>query len=159
MEENPAKRMTKHPMPEQDPVIRAKNFNEVALGYTAQIARDEAQRCLTCKNPQCVQGCPVNVRIPEFISHVKVGEYEEAYNVIASTNSLAAVCGRVCPQEKQCESKCVRGIKGEPVAIGRLERYVADFHLEHGDTHGAEAPTRWRATATRSRSSAPAPAA
>ena len=140
VEENPAKRMTKHPMPEQDPVIRAKNFNEVALGYTAQIARDEAQRCLNCKNPQCVQGCPVNVRIPEFISHVKVGEYEEAYNVIASTNSLAAVCGRVCPQEKQCESKCVRGIKGEPVAIGRLERYVADFHLEHGDTHGAEVP-------------------
>ncbi len=140
VEENPAKRMTKHPMPEQDPKIRAKNFNEVALGYTAQIARDEAQRCLTCKNPQCVQGCPVNVRIPEFISHVKVGEYEEAYNVIASTNSLAAVCGRVCPQEKQCESKCIRGVKGEPVAIGRLERYVADFHLEHGDTHGAELP-------------------
>ena len=141
-EENPAKRMTKHPMPEQDPVIRAKNFNEVALGYSAQVARDEAARCLGCKNPQCVQGCPVNVRIPEFIAHVKAGEYEEAYNVINSTNSLAAVCGRVCPQEKQCESKCVRGIKGEPVAIGRLERYVADFHLEHGDTHGAEAPRK-----------------
>ena len=131
-EDNPAKRMTKHPMPEQDPEIRSHNFNEVALGYTAGTAVLEAQRCLNCKNPQCVKGCPVNVRIPQFISHVKAGEFEEAYEVIASTNSLAAVCGRVCPQERQCESKCVRGIKGEPVAIGRLERFVADFHMEHG---------------------------
>ena len=132
-EPDPAKRMTKHPMPEQDPVVRAKNFNEVALGYAASVAQREAQRCLTCKNPQCVKGCPVNVRIPEFIAKVKEGDFEGGYEVIATTNSLAAVCGRVCPQERQCESKCVRGIKGEPVAIGRLERFVADYHMEHAD--------------------------
>ena len=137
-EDNPAKRMTKHPMPEQDPEIRSHNFNEVALGYTAGTAVLEAQRCLNCANPQCVKGCPVNVRIPQFISHVKAGEFEEAYEVIASTNSLAAVCGRVCPQERQCESKCVRGIKGESVAIGRLERFVADYHLERSGNASEE---------------------
>ncbi len=131
--ENPMKRMTKHPMPEQDPKVRAKNFNEVALGYGAFVAKQEAMRCLNCKDPQCVKGCPVNVRIPEFISRVKEGDFEGGYEVIATTNSLAAVCGRVCPQERQCESKCVRGIKGEPVAIGRLERFVADYHMEHAD--------------------------
>ena len=130
--ENPVKRLTKHPMPEQDAGIRAKNFNEVALGYGAEVAVLEAMRCLNCKDPQCVKGCPVNVRIPEFISKVRVGDFEAGYEVVAGTNSLAAVCGRVCPQERQCESKCVRGIKGEPVAIGRLERFVADFHMEHG---------------------------
>ena len=133
-DENPVKRMTKHPMPEQDPQVRAKNFNEVALGYGSFTARLEAMRCLNCKDPQCVKGCPVNVRIPEFISKVKAGDYEGGYEVIAATNSLAAVCGRVCPQERQCESKCVRGVKGEPVAIGRLERFVADFHMEHADS-------------------------
>ena len=143
-EGSPARRMTKHPMPEQEPNIRNKNFSEVALGYTPEIAVAEAQRCLNCANPQCVTGCPVNVRIPEFISRVKVGEFEEAYQVVASTNSLAAVCGRVCPQERQCESKCVRGIKGESVAIGRLERFVADTHAERmcvgDDACGIAAP-------------------
>ncbi|MEG1633362.1 MAG: NADPH-dependent glutamate synthase [Oscillospiraceae bacterium] len=133
---NPVKRMTKHPMPEQEPNIRNKNFNEVSLGYTAEIAKQEALRCLSCKDPQCVQGCPVNVKIPEFIAKIKEGEFDEAYEVIATTNSLASVCGRVCPQERQCESKCVRGLKGESVAIGRLERYAADFHAEHGGDHG-----------------------
>ncbi len=129
-DENPTKRMTKHPMPEQDAEIRSHNFNEVALGYSAAVAQLEAQRCLNCKNPQCVKGCPVNVRIPEFIAQVRDGDFEGAYATISATNSLAAVCGRVCPQERQCESKCVRGIKGESVAIGRLERFVADYHLE-----------------------------
>ncbi len=126
--ENPVTRLTKHPMPEQDPVVRAKNFDEVALGYTAEIAQAEARRCLTCKDPQCVKGCPVNVRIPEFIAQIKTGSFDKAFEIVHSTNSLAAVCGRVCPQERQCESKCVRGLKGESVAIGRLERFVADLH-------------------------------
>lgn len=136
-EENPAKRMTKHPMPEQDPVERASNFSEVALGYTPETAQAEAMRCLTCKDPSCVKGCPVNVHIPDFIAKIKAGNFEEAYSVISATNSLAAVCGRVCPQERQCESKCVRGLKGESVAIGRLERFVADYHYEN--CGGAEA--------------------
>ncbi|HIZ55552.1 MAG TPA: NADPH-dependent glutamate synthase [Firmicutes bacterium] len=118
-------------MPVQAPEIRNHNFEEVALGYTAEMAMEEAQRCLNCKHKPCISGCPVNVRIPEFIAHVAVGEFEEAYRVITSTNALPAVCGRVCPQESQCESKCVRGIKGEPVAIGRLERFVADWHMQH----------------------------
>ena len=122
-------RMTKNEMPEQDPVVRAGNFDEVALGYTAEMAIDEAKRCLNCKNPACRTGCPVSVRIPEFIAKVAEGEFEAAYEIITSTNSLPAVCGRVCPQEKQCESKCVRGVKGESVAIGRLERFVADWHM------------------------------
>ena len=138
-DENPARRMTKHPMPEQDAEIRSHNFNEVALGYSAAVAQLEAQRCLNCANPQCVKGCPVNVRIPQFISQVKEGDFEGAYETISATNSLAAVCGRVCPQERQCESKCVRGIKGESVAIGRLERFVADYHLERA---GLESGTK-----------------
>ena len=122
--------LTKVPMPEQKPDVRNKNFEEVAMGYTPEMAKEEATRCLNCKNKPCVDGCPVNVRIPEFIEKVAAGEFEEAYKIITSTNGLPAVCGRVCPQESQCEGKCVRGIKGEPVGIGRLERFCADFHME-----------------------------
>ena len=125
--------MTKNPIPEQEPLVRNKNFDEVALGYTEEIAIDEAKRCLNCRQHPCVSGCPVNVRIPEFIAKVAEGEFEEAYKIITSTNSLTAVCGRVCPQEHQCEGKCVRGIKGESVGIGRLERFVADWHAAHAD--------------------------
>ena len=125
--------MTKNPLPEQEPLVRNKNFDEVALGYTEEIAIDEAKRCLNCRQHPCVSGCPVNVRIPEFIAKVAEGEFEEAYKIITSTNSLPAVCGRVCPQEHQCEGKCVRGIKGESVGIGRLERFVADWHAAHAD--------------------------
>lgn len=119
-------------MPEQDPHVRNKNFSEVALGYTPEMAVSEAQRCLNCKNRPCVSGCPVNVQIPDFIAHVAEGDFEGAYKVISMTSSLPAVCGRVCPQELQCEGKCVRGIKGESVGIGRLERFVADWHRENG---------------------------
>ena len=126
-------------MPEQDPNVRNKNFLEVAEGYTEEMAKEEATRCLNCKNKPCVNGCPVNVRIPEFIAKVAEGEFEEAYKVITSTNGLPAVCGRVCPQESQCEGKCVRGIKGEPVAIGRLERFCADWHMKNS-TAKAEKP-------------------
>ena len=125
--------MTKTPMPEQEPNVRNANFKEVALGYTLEQAMNEAQRCIHCKNPACVSGCPVNVRIPEFISKVAEGDFEAAYDIISTTNALPAVCGRVCPQESQCEGKCVRGIKGESVGIGRLERFVADYHREHSD--------------------------
>ena len=121
----------KHEMPAQDPAVRAHNFSEVALGYTQEVAIDEAKRCLNCKNQPCVSGCPVNIHIPEFISHVKTGDFEGAYQVIAKSSSLPAVCGRVCPQESQCESKCTLGIKFEPVGVGRLERFVADWHNEH----------------------------
>ena len=121
----------KNPMPNQAPEVRAHNFQEVALGYTAEIAMDEANRCLNYKNQPCVSGCPVNIHIPEFISQVKVGNFEEAYQIINQTSSLPAVCGRVCPQESQCESKCTLGIRFEPVGIGRLERFVADYHNEH----------------------------
>ena len=121
------------PMPEQAPLERAKNFSEVALGYTAEAALLEAQRCLQCKNMPCVGGCPVNVKIPSFIKALREGDPEGAYQVIAGSSSLPAVCGRVCPQETQCESKCIRGIKGEPVAIGRLERFVADTHNARTD--------------------------
>ena len=123
--------LTKVPMPEQDPQIRARNFKEVTLGYTAEMAIEEANRCLGCKNPKCVEGCPVNVRIPEFIKKVQEGDFKAAYEIITSTNALPALSGRVCPQETQCESKCVRGVKGEPVAIGRLERFVADWYREN----------------------------
>ena len=123
----------KNPMPAQDPQVRAHNFSEVTLGYTQETAVDEANRCLNCKNMPCVSGCPVNIHIPEFISKIKEGEFEEAYRIINMTSSLPAVCGRVCPQETQCESKCVRGIKGEPVGIGRLERFIADWHNSHND--------------------------
>ncbi|MBQ9124494.1 MAG: NADPH-dependent glutamate synthase [Acholeplasmatales bacterium] len=118
----------KNPMPSQDPNVRNKNFLEVALGYTEETAIDEAKRCLQCKNPKCMGGCPVRIHIPEFIALVAEGKFEEAYQVISKSSSLPAVCGRVCPQENQCEGQCVRGIKGEAVAIGRLERFVADWH-------------------------------
>ncbi len=115
-------------MPTQDPKVRAHNFNEVALGYSEEAAISEANRCLNCKNMPCVSGCPVNVHIPEFIAKIREGDFEGAYSIISESSSLPAVCGRVCPQETQCESKCVRGIKGESVGIGRLERFVADWH-------------------------------
>ncbi len=124
---------TKNPMPTQTPEKRAKNFDEVAIGYSAEVAVDEALRCLGCKNMPCVSGCPVNIRIPEFIAKIKEGDFEGAYEIISATSSLPAVCGRVCPQETQCEAHCVRGIKGEPVGIGRLERFVADWHNAHSD--------------------------
>ena len=123
--------LTKTPMPEQEPQVRAHNFKEVALGYTAEMAMEEAGRCLNCKKPKCVEGCPVNVRIPEFIAKVHEGDFKAAYEIITSTNALPALSGRVCPQESQCESKCIRGVKGEPVAIGRLERFVADWYREN----------------------------
>ena len=128
--------LKKNEMPTQDPKVRARNFDEVAMGYDETTAIDEAMRCLNCKNMPCVTGCPVNIHIPEFIEKIKTGEFEEAYKIISKSSSLPAVCGRVCPQETQCESKCVRGIKGEPVGIGRLERFVADWH----NAHSTEAP-------------------
>lgn len=121
----------KTPMPEQDPKVRSRNFDEVSTGYTEEMALNEAARCLNCKNPQCVTGCPVNIQIPDFISLIVKGDYEGAYKVITKSSSLPAVCGRVCPQETQCESKCVRGIKTESVGIGRLERFVADYHMNN----------------------------
>ena len=124
----------KTPMPTQDPLVRAKNFEEVALGYTKEMAVTEADRCLNCKNPACVAGCPVGIDIPGFIQKVKVGEFEEAYRIITASSSLPAICGRVCPQENQCEGKCIRGIKGEAVGIGRLERFVADYHNKNNNT-------------------------
>ncbi len=126
-------------MPVQDPNVRNRNFEEVALGYTKEMAMEEATRCLNCPKKPCMTGCPVQVRIPEFITQVAEGNFEEAYKIITTTNGLPAVCGRVCPQESQCESKCVRGIKGEPVAIGRLERFVADYHMANA-TSGATKP-------------------
>ena len=123
--------LTKNPMPSQDPNVRNKNFSEVALAYTEEQALDEAQRCLNCKAKPCMTGCPVMVHIPEFIAEVAKGNFEEAYQIISNTSALPAVCGRVCPQESQCEKYCVRGKKGEPVAIGRLERFVADWHNAH----------------------------
>ena len=131
---------TKNPMPEQDPIVRSKNFDEVALGYTPELAKAEANRCLNCKNPLCRTGCPVSVRIPEFIQKIVEGDLEASYEILTSTNSLPAVCGRVCPQEKQCESHCVRGMKGESVAIGRLERFVADQHNAGHNNEPVEVP-------------------
>ena len=119
--------MKKVPVREQEPAVRAKNFEEVCLGYNAGEAVEEASRCLNCKNAQCVKGCPVSIDIPGFIKEVKEGNFKEAAAVIGKSSSLPAVCGRVCPQESQCEGKCIRGIKGEPVSIGKLERFVADW--------------------------------
>lgn len=143
----PNMQMNKTDMPVQQPDIRNKNFDEVALGYTEEMAINEAKRCLHCKNKPCVSKCPVNVRIPEFIAAVAEGEFAKAYEIIKSTNSLPAVCGRVCPQEKQCESKCVRGIKGEPVGIGRLERFVADWYMQHGSEKPEKPETNGRRVA------------
>lgn len=134
MVKNMAINPKKHEMPTQQPLVRAKNFDEVALGYTEEIAIAEAQRCLNCKNMPCVSGCPVNVHIPDFISKIKDGDFEGAYNEISLSSSLPAVCGRVCPQETQCESKCTLGIKFEPVGIGRLERFVADWHNNNANS-------------------------
>ncbi|MEG1192968.1 MAG: NADPH-dependent glutamate synthase [Clostridia bacterium] len=124
--------LEKTPMPEQDPILRAKNFQEVALGYTKQQAENEAARCLQCKHRPCMKGCPVGVRIPEFIGKVGAGDMEGAYRILSGDNALPAICGRVCPQESQCEKMCVRAVKGEPVGIGRLERYVADWAMAAG---------------------------
>ena len=120
--------LKKNPMPSQDPAVRSGNFDEVALGYTEEQALDEAARCLQCKTKPCMKGCPVMISIPEFIKKIEEKDYEGAYQVIAATSALPAVCGRVCPQETQCEKFCTRGVKGEPVGIGRLERFVADWH-------------------------------
>ena len=123
--------LKKVPMPEQDPNVRNHNFQEVSLGYTKEMAMEEATRCLNCKNKPCVGGCPVNIHIPEFIAKVAEGDFQAAYDIISDTNALPSVSGRVCPQESQCEARCVRAIKGEPVAIGRLERFVADWYREN----------------------------
>lgn len=125
----------KVPMPHQDAKVRAHNYDEVALGYTPEMAVEEAKRCLNCKHKPCVSGCPVHVPIPGFIEQVASGNFEKAYEILTSANALPAVCGRVCPQETQCESKCVRGIKGESVGIGRLERFVADWYMQNCETH------------------------
>lgn len=130
--------LKKNPMPTQDPVERSRNFKEVALGYSQEQAIDEAKRCLNCKNKPCVSGCPVKIYIPEFIAKVAEGDFEAAYEIISVSSSLPAVCGRVCPQESQCESKCIRGIKGEAVSIGRLERFVADWHNAHSTKSAAK---------------------
>ena len=134
------KSLVKNPMPEQDPEVRSHNFDEVALGYTPEMAMDEAARCLDCPNSPCRNGCPVGVKIPRFLEKVREGDFEAAYEIVTSTNSLPAVCGRVCPQEKQCESKCIRGLKGESVGIGRLERFVADYHMALADKPVPEVP-------------------
>lgn len=123
--------LTRVPVKEQDPRVRATNFNEVCLGYSLEEAKREASRCLNCKNAQCMKGCPVSINIPAFIAEVKEGNIEKAYQIISESSALPAVCGRVCPQESQCEGKCIRGIKGDPVAIGKLERFVADYAAEH----------------------------
>ena len=139
--------LKRHEMPTQPAEVRAHNFFEVAIGYDEATAIAEAERCLNCKNMPCVSGCPVNIHIPEFIAKVREGEFEEAYEIISKTSSLPAVCGRVCPQENQCEKYCVRGIKGESVGIGRLERFVADWHNEHSDAVPATAPKKNRRVA------------
>ncbi|MBR5485048.1 MAG: NADPH-dependent glutamate synthase [Oscillospiraceae bacterium] len=130
----------KNPIPEQKPLVRNKNFKEVAFGYSEKTAINEAMRCLQCRTRPCTKGCPVNVRIPDFIAKVAEGDFEAAYQIISETSSLPAVCGRVCPQENQCEGNCVRGIKGESVGIGRLERFVADWHARHSKPEDAPKP-------------------
>ena len=130
---------TKNPMPQQEPMVRNRNFEEVATGYTEEMAVNEAMRCLKCRKKPCTKGCPVKIHIPEFIDAVSKGEFEEAYNIISQTSSLPAICGRVCPQENQCEGRCIQGAFGEPVAIGRLERFVADWHDANG-TDNFKAP-------------------
>ena len=132
--------MNKTPMKEQDPNVRNANFLEVALGYTLDEAVNEAKRCIHCKNPACVTGCPVGIPIPDFLAKVAEGDIAAAYEILSNANALPAISGRVCPQENQCEGKCVRGIKGEPVAIGRVERFVADWAAEHGSANVATAP-------------------
>ena len=126
--------MKRVPVREQDPKVRATNFEEVCLGYNEKEAMEEASRCLNCKNAMCMKGCPVSINIPAFIHEVKEGNFAEAYKIISQSSALPAVCGRVCPQESQCEGKCIRGIKGEPVSIGKLERFVADWARENGIT-------------------------
>ena len=136
---------TKNPMPQQEPMVRNRNFEEVATGYTEEMAINEAMRCLKCRKKPCTKGCPVKIHIPEFIEAVSKGEFEKAYNIISETSSLPAICGRVCPQENQCEGKCVQGVLGEPVAIGRLERFVADWHDANGaDSFEAHEPNGHR---------------
>ncbi len=131
--------LKKTPVREQDPKVRATNFEEVCLGYNKEEAMEEASRCINCKNAQCIKGCPVSINIPGFIEKVKNGDVEGAYQVISESSALPAVCGRVCPQESQCEGKCIRGIKGEPISIGKLERFVADSAREAGiKPQGAE---------------------
>ena len=139
------KSLTKLPAREQAPEVRRRNFEEVSQGYDEAMAREEATRCIDCKNPACMTGCPVGVHIPDFIRHVKEGEFEKAYETIRLTNNLPAICGRVCPQETQCESKCVRGVKGDPVGIGRLERFCADYAMQHASAKaGRPAPNGHR---------------
>ncbi len=139
--------MKKIPVREQDAKERATNFEEVCLGYDAKEAMAEATRCINCKNAQCVKGCPVNIDIPGFVSKVKDGEFKEAYDVISKSSALPAVCGRVCPQESQCEGKCIRGIKGEPISIGKLERFVADWAAENGIKPSVDAPSNGKKVA------------
>ena len=134
--------LKRNPMPSQAPEVRAHNFDEVALGYSEETAIDEAMRCLNCKNMPCVSACPVKINIPAFISEIKKGEFEKAYKIISESSSLPAVCGRVCPQERQCESQCVRSIKGESVGIGRLERFVADYHNTFCKENPVPAPSK-----------------
>ncbi len=138
----PNMQSNKTPVRELDPFFRRRNFEEVCLGYTSKEAQNEALRCLNCKNPRCVNACPVNVQIPQFIAKIASGNFEEAYEIIKETNALPAICGRVCPQETQCEGSCVRGIKGEPVAIGRLERFVADNHKNNLQKSNGAPPSK-----------------
>ena len=139
--------LKKIPVREQDPKVRATNFEEVCLGYNQEEATAEASRCLKCKNAKCVSGCPVAIDIPAFIKEVEAGNIEEAAKIIARSSALPAVCGRVCPQESQCEGKCIRGIKGEPISIGKLERFVADWSREHGFVPAAPEKTNGKKVA------------